>query len=248
MKRYLIPLTALVIGVGMMGGDELGTRRKEIPPRSVRMLEQSALNGGELGAVRNYTLQGTNYLARFRYRTGAAFVPLTNPLGQPHYEAKANLYRVEASGNLTTIGEDIPCQYTENGCFEDGIEALLRGAGKSYKGGTNEVPWVLGPVMTNANLIYTNQIVFDPPGSVVFTLKCVGTNAQDYVDAAKYFKVMPDLVNLLATTGEICKVRGHAWKATPHFTLEWSEGRMEARECVVCGKYESRAMPAWPTP
>lgn len=139
MKQYLIPLTALAIGVGMMGGGELGTRRKEIPPRSVRMLRQ-------------------------------------------------------------------------------------------------------------ADLDYTNQIVFDPPGSVVFTLKCVGTNAQDYVDAAKYFKVMPDLVNLLAITREICAVHGHAWKAMPHMTLEVQYGPVEARQCVVCGKYESRSMPAWPTP
>lgn len=202
MKRYLIPLVALIIGVGMMGDDELA-------------------------AVRNYTLRGTNYMARFRYRTGGAFSPLTNPPGQPHYAAKANLYRAE-HGNLTIIGEDIPCQYTENGCFEDGIEALLQGAGKSYKSGTNGAPWVLGPGLTNeTNLIYTNSVVFDK--------MAVGTNAQDYLDAARYFRVATNLVDLIAASGEWCKVRWHDWRDIVG---------TDRQVCVICWQRKDKPVPA----
>lgn len=53
-------------------------------------------------------------------------------------------------------------------------------------------------------------------------------------------------INLLCTSGEVCKVRGHAWFTPPHLTAEYRLQPFQERQCSVCGKFESRSMPPWP--
>lgn len=75
-------------------------------------------------ATRNYDGRGTNYVAEFTYDDSVANVPLTNPPGQPHYQATFDLYRIIEGGRLL-IAQTVPGIYTPNGCSEDSLESLF---------------------------------------------------------------------------------------------------------------------------
>lgn len=79
-------------------------------------------------AQRNGVLSNVNYRVVYHYKKDSMFTrPLTNPMGQAHYEAKACVF--EMTGNiLKLVGKTVDCQYTEGGCFEDAPIKIIRDA------------------------------------------------------------------------------------------------------------------------
>jgi hypothetical protein len=74
-------------------------------------------------AQRTYQEAGHFYVIDFDYSTDYATIPLTNPPGQPHYNAEITVYEI-VDGNkkqLAIFGG----QYTANGCFEDDPKYLV---------------------------------------------------------------------------------------------------------------------------
>lgn len=73
-----------------------------------------------------------NYQVRYEWDRLRASIPLTNPPGQPHYDATVSVWK-----NGVQIGTNMTGVYTEKGCFEDepchfvdraiGIDALQIG-------------------------------------------------------------------------------------------------------------------------
>lgn len=49
-----------------------------------------------------------------------------------------------------------------------------------------------------------------------------------------------NVVQLLIESGEICKVRGHAWTPHMHLTLEYAPNRVSCRECSLCRAHQSQ--------
>ena len=72
--------------------------------------------------------------------------------------------------------------------------------------------------------------------------------AERYIELARITGETTNLVNLLVSSGEFCRIRGHVWGPAPHLTLEYYSEPREFRRCVICGKEETRSMPAWPSP
>jgi hypothetical protein len=53
-------------------------------------------------------------------------------------------------------------------------------------------------------------------------------------------------INLLFTSGEICRVRGHQWAPGCGMVGCLVMHYGETRHCTICGTYQSRSMPSWP--
>lgn len=100
-------------------------------------------------------------------------------------------------------------------------------------------------VTTNAlevgTLVYTNSVKLDG--------YLVSTNAHFYIQAAKEFGALTNLVNELVTSGEFCRVRGHVWhygaKGENYYGLTFDTEFKTARRCAVCGKIETRVDKPW---
>jgi hypothetical protein len=119
-------------------------------------------NGETVTASRNYQAGGTNYVAEFRYNNSGGMVPAVNGPTQVHYDAVADLFRFLDKGRLC-IASNIPCQYTEKGCFEDSLDALFYQVEKMRK--TKEIasPWnaVTNLTVTNIESVsWTNSMFF----------------------------------------------------------------------------------------
>lgn len=97
----------------------------------------------------------------------------------------------------------------------------------------------------------------DEPKRAIFefhTMVWKPTTASNIMDLAENEGQLTNLVNLLVSSGEFCKVRGHAWKDTTP-TISPDVGRIyrhflgipdEQRTCTVCGLSQERSMPDWP--
>lgn len=110
-------------------------------------------------AERVYQRGGTNYIAKFEYGD-SCFIPLTYPSGQPHYDARAELW----AGNRL-IGTNIACQYTEQGCFEDSLDALLQKCGQQvFDTNSGHIAQTLVPLYapTMTNWISDANLIFQP--------------------------------------------------------------------------------------
>jgi hypothetical protein len=99
---------------------------------------------------------------------------------------------------------------------------------------TNHIVLIDGPG-------YTNNPAFIPR---MFITNIVAT-AEDILAYLKRETNYAAAINLLVTSGEVCKVRGHSWFTPPHLTLEYRFQPYEERKCALCGKFESRSMPPW---
>lgn len=49
-----------------------------------------------------------------------------------------------------------------------------------------------------------------------------------------------NIVNFLATSGESCRIRGHAWAEHVHVTLEYVKGKIDCRQCKYCGQHQTQ--------
>ena len=76
-------------------------------------------------ATRTVTVEGTEYQVVYEYQPMYATIPLTNPPGAPHYTAVIQIKRFE-NGQFVNLGESFGGQYTDNGCFEDDPETLVK--------------------------------------------------------------------------------------------------------------------------
>lgn len=56
---------------------------------------------------------------------------------------------------------------------------------------------------------------------------------------------LTNVINLLATSGKLCAVKGHAWGSHLHVTLEYDQGRIGCRECKVCKLHQSQYASDW---
>lgn len=54
-----------------------------------------------------------------------------------------------------------------------------------------------------------------------------------------------NVINLLATSREFCRIRGHAWGPHLHVTLEYVPDRIACRECKICGLHQSQMATEW---
>lgn len=54
-----------------------------------------------------------------------------------------------------------------------------------------------------------------------------------------------NVINLLVASGELCRIRGHAWGSHLHVTLEYMPDRIACRECKVCGVHQSQFATEW---
>jgi hypothetical protein len=96
---------------------------------------------------RTLTVSNVTYTVRYDLKSTNQFsVPLTNPLGKPHYECTATI-----SVGTNRVGA-IETQWTEEGCFED-MPLMLVGRALSWKRYPNNTAgqglhWVVsGPAM-----------------------------------------------------------------------------------------------------
>lgn len=88
---------------------------------------------------------------------------------------------------------------------------------------------------------------------IISTLIALAVIAQVSADAlaAKHVKEMREdgsitnVVNLLISSGEFCRVHGHAWGPHLHVTLEYMPDRISCRECKVCGLHQSQYVTDW---
>lgn len=71
--------------------------------------------------------KGKIYIVEYQYNDGYFSVPLTNPLGAPHYDARITVYEIDR-GRRKQIAETFNGQYVEGGCFEDRPESLVKRA------------------------------------------------------------------------------------------------------------------------
>lgn len=90
-------------------------------------------------------------------------------------------------------------------------------------------------------LVRTNSVFFGPFGTTrdILDRMTVGTNAQEYLDAARTFKVITNLVDLIAASGEWCNVKGHDWRDIAGSVSDrWNQ------ICVICWQRRSKPVPA----
>lgn len=74
-------------------------------------------NAGELASHQERTLIVSNvlYVVKYDLKSTAHYsVPLTNPLGQPHYPCKTTVW-IGGTNRISSVDSE----WTENGCFED---------------------------------------------------------------------------------------------------------------------------------
>lgn len=96
---------------------------------------------------RTLVVSNITYTVRYELKdTGTYSVPLTSPLGQPHYDCTATIYFG------TNLVGAIEMQWTKDGCFEDS-PMLLIGRALAWKRWPNDsagkgMHWVVsGPAM-----------------------------------------------------------------------------------------------------
>jgi hypothetical protein len=92
---------------------------------------------------RTLTVSNVTYTVRYELKSTNQFsVPLTSPLGQPHYECTAT---ITAGTNKVGV---IETQWTQDGCFED-MPLMLVGRALAWKRYPNNsagqgLHWVVG--------------------------------------------------------------------------------------------------------
>ena len=79
---------------------------------------------------KNHYYEGSEYIISFTIQKGAMkFVPSeNNHLGQTHFEADIHVLKRNLSGNFKPVGVRFSGYYTENGCWEDDPEYLIKRA------------------------------------------------------------------------------------------------------------------------
>lgn len=71
-------------------------------------------------------------------------------------------------------------------------------------------------------------------------IRSAASDAQMLLNDAREYGALTNLCKLLVSSGEFCRVRGHAWQANLHgYPAEQLE-KPEWRECAVCGREEER--------
>ncbi len=56
---------------------------------------------------------------------------------------------------------------------------------------------------------------------------------------------LTNAINSLVSSGEFCRVRGHAWGQHIHTTAEYSPNKLGCRECKVCGLHQTQYATEW---
>ena len=78
--------------------------------------------------TRTYTTDGHVYVVEYDVEdTGSYAVPLTLPVGQPHYNATITVSEV-VEGRQQLVTAPFAGQWTPRGCFEDDPESLVKEA------------------------------------------------------------------------------------------------------------------------
>lgn len=73
--------------------------------------------------ARTCTVSNQLYLVTYEYDPlGGCFVPATNPPGQPHYKCKTTVFKA------VQVGQPFDGDVTEDGCFEDVPEDMVKNA------------------------------------------------------------------------------------------------------------------------
>lgn len=119
------------------------------------------------------------------------------------------------------------------------------------------IVWLAHLLPTNRAQMYydTNHVSTVGVGAILVYTNSY--NAGGLIELAKANGSLTNLVNLLVTSGEFCRVRGHVWsyvttdiKAEGGFVpAVYSIPSLEPtqhRQCSVCGTNQYRSMPPWP--
>lgn len=165
---------------------------------------------------RSYVTNGTTYVVKYRLTGGGLGIPATNPPGQAHYGCIAEVW-----WNGTKIGE-IVTQWTQNGCFEDAPEYIVREVLKK---------------MPKSVVIENSTAVSVDIGSLKVAVKIQGYTNVTKGDNRKGCPICP-LHQKLAT----CKPPTAAterWTITETgrrhvLTAEGFPGRLERKEVLSC--------------
>lgn len=79
---------------------------------------------------RSCTVSNRQWLVKYEFNPdGYCTIPLTNPLGQPHYPCRVFVFRKSTAGDFSALiseGKPFDGVVTRKGCFEDNPEDMVR--------------------------------------------------------------------------------------------------------------------------
>lgn len=115
------------------------------------------------------------------------------------------------------------------------------------------ITWHEDPINVRTNMI-DRQLGYRSDGVVVWrsvirppAVQYIATNllATNFTVVTNYISTMvvttpTNIINRLVESGEICRVRGHAWRDHLHVTLEYVAGRAGCRECGLCRLHQNQ--------
>lgn len=112
--------------------------------------------------------------------------------------------------------------------------------------------WGCLAILADALIVGIGVTVNSQPALISPTSEVHATNVLDYdglaktqIEAMKYAGTLTNVINLLASSGQFCQVRGHVWGPHAHVTLEYVSNRIGCRECKVCGLHQEQYATEW---
>jgi hypothetical protein len=108
---------------------------------------------------------------------------------------------------------------------------------------TFEIAFVPHASLAETNVVQTNSI----------SINCAGITTNEYAYDVKYMErmgVLTNVVNDLAASGYICRVKGHAWRdgrpgeGDGFMFADYHPGTTY-RTCKICGKCEAKTEGEW---